>query len=64
MVDETLIASLGFDEADVDALLKGAMGEDTGMEGLLSDQLQDLKPGKLIKGKIIGMAGDDVVIAR
>ena len=62
MVDETLIASLGFDEAEADALLKGAMGEEEGMESLLSDQLQDLKPGKLIKGKIIGMAGDDVVI--
>ncbi len=62
MVDETLIASLGFDDAEAEAMLKGAMGAESGMDAFLGDQLQDLKPGKLIKGKIIGMAGDDVVI--
>ena len=60
MVDETLIASLQVSDADTEALL-GGMFED-GMDSILEDQLEDLQAGKLIKGKIIGMAGDDVVV--
>ncbi|MEL7240687.1 MAG: S1 RNA-binding domain-containing protein, partial [Planctomycetota bacterium] len=32
------------------------------MDSILEDQLEDLQAGKLIQGKIIGMAGDDVVV--
>jgi ribosomal protein S1 len=28
----------------------------------LTQQIDDLTPGKLIKGKVIGFAGDDVVV--
>ncbi|MGP1272439.1 MAG: 30S ribosomal protein S1, partial [Phycisphaerales bacterium] len=61
MIDETLLASLQLDDAEAEAMLRGAFG-DKGMESLLEDQLEDLAPGKLIQGTIIGMAGDDVVV--
>ncbi|MEO1583543.1 MAG: 30S ribosomal protein S1 [Planctomycetota bacterium] len=60
MVDETLIASLEVSDADTAELLGGMF--DDGMDSILEDQLEDLQAGKLIQGKIIGMAGDDVVV--
>ena len=60
MVDETLIASLQVSDADTAELLGGMF--DDGMDSILEDQLEDLQAGKLIQGKIIGMAGDDVVV--
>ncbi|MBK7404036.1 MAG: 30S ribosomal protein S1 [Phycisphaerales bacterium] len=65
MVDEMLIASLGLTDKDTDALLEGmfsGQSPDAAMEALLGKDLGDLTPGKLIKGKVIGFAGDDVVI--
>ena len=64
MVDETLIADLGFDMAEADALLDEHFsdGTDVGLEALLGEQVVDLHAGKLIKGRVIGMAGDDVVV--
>ena len=60
MVDETLIASLQVSDADTEEFLGGMFAD--GMDSILEDQLEDLQAGKLIKGKIIGMAGDDVVV--
>jgi small subunit ribosomal protein S1 len=65
MIDETLIASLGVTDEDADALLDSAFQQSTteeAMEELLGKDLGDIAPGKLIKGRIIGMAGDDVVV--
>ncbi len=65
MIDEILIASLGLTDTDTDAMLEsmfGGSGSEAAMESVLSKELGDLTPGKLIKGKIIGYAGDDVVI--
>ncbi|HEX2837757.1 MAG TPA: 30S ribosomal protein S1 [Phycisphaerales bacterium] len=70
MIDETLIASLGLADAELEALMKGVGGPRTAgadknagyMDSLLKEQAGDLTPGKLIKGKIIGYAGDDVVV--
>jgi small subunit ribosomal protein S1 len=65
MIDEILIASLGLEGQDTDALLEGMFSEQTSeatMEEVLSKELGDLTPGKLIKGKLIGYAGDDVVV--
>ncbi|MEQ8769563.1 MAG: 30S ribosomal protein S1 [Phycisphaerales bacterium] len=64
MVDETLIASLAIDDAEADALMAeafGSSGQDT-MEGLIGEQTADMAPGSLIKGRVIGFAGDDVVV--
>jgi small subunit ribosomal protein S1 len=65
MIDENLLASLGLADIEADALLKQAYGKGQGdgyMDSLLGEQITELVPGKLIKGKVIGMAGDDVVV--
>src|SRR5690349_10638910 len=68
MIDESLIASLRIADDEAAALLRDAYGsqvgttEDTYMESLMGQQIADLTPGKLIKGKVIGMAGDDIVV--
>jgi len=66
MIDENLIASLGIADDEAMALLGEAFGEsadsETRMDTILSDNATDLTPGKLIKGKVIGFAGDDVVV--
>lgn len=69
MVDETLIASLGIDLNETEDLLRSSYGAaftdakpGEYMESFLKEQVEDLVAGKLIKGKVIGFAGDDVVI--
>jgi len=66
MIDETLIASLGIADDETMALLGEAFGDqadaDDRMDTILADQNTDLESGKLIKGTVIGFAGDDVVI--
>jgi small subunit ribosomal protein S1 len=66
MIDENLIASLGIADDEAMALLEDAFGDNADaenrMDTILSDQATDLSPGKLIKGKVIGFAGDDVVV--
>jgi small subunit ribosomal protein S1 len=64
MIDESLIASLGLADAELDALMSGAaLNKGKGyMDSLLKEQKVELIPGKLIKGKVIGLAGDAVVI--
>ncbi len=65
MVDENLIATLGIAEDDAMALLKEAYGSDVAdgdMDSLLSGQMNDFEPDSILTGKIIGWAGDDVVI--
>jgi small subunit ribosomal protein S1 len=67
MIDESLIASLGLADNELDKLMAGLMPADKSsqpkyMDSLLKVQTVDLTPGKLIKGKVIGFAGDDVVI--
>jgi len=65
MVDETLIASLGISDDDATALLAQAFG-DKAMGGdldfLLGGEMAQLTPGSIIEGRIVGIAGDDVVI--
>ncbi len=66
MIDESLIASLGISDDEITKMLGGPLGTGAGttsyMDTLVKEQIADLVPGKLIKGKVIGMAGDDVVI--
>jgi len=66
MIDENLIASLGINDDEAMALLGEAFGETAGtedqMDSILADQAKDLTSGKLIKGTVIGFAGDDVVV--
>ncbi|MBX3363216.1 MAG: 30S ribosomal protein S1 [Phycisphaeraceae bacterium] len=66
MIDENLIASLNLDDADTETLLRQALGGKAAsasvMDDLLAAQVQEVAPGKLLKGKVIGYAGDDVVV--
>ena len=66
MIDETLIASLGIGDDEAMALLSEVFGSKAGdedsMDTVLIDQATDLRAGKLIKGRVIGFAGDDVVV--
>ncbi|MHC5023696.1 MAG: 30S ribosomal protein S1 [Planctomycetota bacterium] len=65
MVDHNLIASLGVDEQEADAMIREAFGEDVAqgnMDTLLKDDIQQLKTGRILQGRIVGKAGDDVVI--
>ncbi len=65
MVDHNLIADIGIDFDEVDALILSALGEDVAsgnMDALISDEIQQLIPGNMLKGKIVGKAGDDAVI--
>ena len=66
MIDENLIASLGIDDDEATALLTQAFGatkEGAGaMDELLGKQIGSFKPGSILEGRVIGFAGDDVVV--
>lgn len=65
MIDETLIAQLGTDDLELDAALKAAFGAevaDGNMDSLLGEAMADFKTDSILTGRVIGFAGDDVVV--
>ncbi len=69
MINETLIASLGLSDKDLEIELGGSLAKalpasSSGdyMDGFLKEKVEELVADKLIKGTVIGFAGDDVVI--
>jgi small subunit ribosomal protein S1 len=65
MVDFNLIADLGIDDTDVDALLQGPDGEsvtEDSLETLLASDIQKVARGRILKGRVAGRAGDDVIV--
>ncbi len=65
MIDETLIASLKIQDEDIESMLRSSLGDDAAggnMDAVIGDAIEDVSPGKLLKGKVIGFAGDDVVV--
>ena len=65
MIDENLIASLGIGEDEATALLTQAFGRGVAggdMESLLGKQIGSFTPGSILEGRVIGFAGDDVVV--
>ncbi|MHC5002269.1 MAG: 30S ribosomal protein S1, partial [Planctomycetota bacterium] len=65
MVDYNLIQSIGVDELEVDRLVREALGEDVAsgnMDSLLKEDMQEFKVGNILQGKVVGKAGDDVVV--
>jgi small subunit ribosomal protein S1 len=65
MVNYNLIADIGIDEQDVESLVREALGEQAAvgdMEGLLQEDIENFQRGNILKGRIVGKAGDDVVI--
>jgi small subunit ribosomal protein S1 len=65
MVDKNLISNLGFSDAEAEQMLADAFGSTVAkgnMDGLLAEQIGDFKQGSILKGKIIGHAGDDFLV--
>src|SRR5205809_71558 len=64
MVDYNLINSLGDLDSEVDSAVATALGDAaTDLSKLVSgDEVQDFRPGAIIKGKVGSTAGDDFVI--
>jgi small subunit ribosomal protein S1 len=65
MVNYTLIDRLGIDEAEADALIRSALGPavaEGNMDGILKKDIQQLQVGNILHGKVVGKAGDDVVL--
>ena len=65
MVDHNLIADIGIDLDQADALIRDAFGEEVAsgnMDSLIIGDIQQFIPGNMLKGKIVGKAGDDAVI--
>lgn len=65
MVNYNLIEDIGIDDSDVELLIREALGDQaaTGeMDALLQGEIQNFQPGSILKGNIVGKAGDDVII--
>lgn len=67
MVDRNLISTLTLDADEEQAwqMLADEFGQgvaDGDLDALLGEQIQDFKPGTILKGKIIGKAGDDFLV--
>lgn len=61
MIDETLIASLGLSDAELNKML-GGLDASGDMTSLLGPQLQEMTEGGIIEGTVTGTAGDDIVV--
>jgi small subunit ribosomal protein S1 len=66
MVDHNLIADIGLDMNEADALIRASLGDqvaDGDMEVLMAGEVQqNLRRGKILQGTIVGKAGDDAVV--
>ena len=65
MVDRNLIEELGVDEREAELMVAEALGQDVAdgdMDGLVAEQIGELKAGTILKGKVVGMAGDDFLL--
>src|SRR4051812_33325123 len=64
MVNFNLINSLGDMDAEADAMVATAIGEEAKQDStklVTGEDVQDLVPGNIIKGKIGSKAGDDFI---
>ncbi|MFI5381522.1 MAG: 30S ribosomal protein S1 [Tepidisphaerales bacterium] len=64
MVDYNLINSLGDLDAEVNSAVLLALGEDAGDLNKLvkADDVQDLVPNAILKGRIAGVSGEDFIV--
>ena len=65
MVNYNLIADIDVDDKQVDDLVRQSLGEQVAegdMDGILEEQIASFQRGNILKGKVVGKAGDDVVI--
>ncbi len=65
MIDEVLIASLGKPDEEAQELIRNALGAEVAegdMDPLLVQVGEDLQADTIMTGRVVGFAGDDVVI--
>lgn len=65
MVNYNLIEDLGVDAAEAEELIRSSIGAQAAggdMDTLLSGEIQNFSKGTILKGRIVGKAGDDIVI--
>jgi len=65
VVDYNLINELSVEEDQADSLVAEAldqMPQAENLESLFGEQAADFKPGTILEGRVIGFAGDSVVI--
>jgi len=65
MVDHNLISQIGLADNEINSLVTEAFGADVAagdMDALLGGDIQNFQPGTILKGKVVGKAGDDVVV--
>jgi small subunit ribosomal protein S1 len=65
VVDYNLISDLEVSDDEAIALVKEAVGEvsdDGSFDSLIGEQAREFTPGTILEGKVVGLAGDDVVI--
>ena len=65
MVDYNLIEDLGVEDLEAETLLRAAFGDDVAegdMDSLLGEDMDSFSAGTILAGKVVGFAGDFVVI--
>ena len=66
MVDYNLIKELDVQDAEAEALINEAIGESgaevAGLDGLLGQQVGEFQANTIIKGRVVGFAGDNIVV--
>ncbi|MDG2021786.1 MAG: 30S ribosomal protein S1 [Phycisphaerales bacterium] len=65
MVDYNLIEDLGIEDLEAETLLRTAFGDDVAdgdMDSLLGEDMDSFSAGTILSGKVVGFAGDFVVI--
>ncbi|MBL1217083.1 MAG: 30S ribosomal protein S1 [Planctomycetes bacterium] len=65
MVDHNLISDLSISDQDASELLKEAYGDvaaEGDMDAILGERIGNFQPGTILTGKVLGQAGDNVVV--
>src|SRR5262245_36777722 len=65
MVNYNLISRIGTVDRDADLMIREALGSavaDGKMDSLLEKEIQSFQKGAILKGKVVGKAGDDFVV--
>ena len=65
MVDTNLIAQLDIDDKEAELMLAEELGQEVAggnMDTLVASQMGDLEIGSILKGKVVGQAGDGFII--
>ncbi len=65
MVNRNLIAELEIEDDEARSIVAAELGETVAggdMEGLLTEQISDFKPGSILTGKVIEKAGDGFLV--